>query len=96
MQKMIMAVIVLGLFMMGGMFILSLNQQNNRQVVTQPAESNINIQIDRTVPQAPIVVAPVAPRPPRWNFGVWWGRPVAPHIDINVNRNVHKDVDKTK
>lgn len=105
MQKTLMAIIVMGLFMMGGMFILSMNQQN-KQVVSQPTENNINIQLDKgqSSPSAPVVVAPIVETRPRWHFGVWWRPapppPVSGSIDINVQRNVNvdknvnKDIDK--
>ncbi len=92
---MLIAVMVTGLFMMGGVFVVSLVvSQQNKIVSTQPTENNINIQVDRNSPtiQAPVIVNP--PRP-RWNFGVWWGRP---NVDINIQRNVNvdKNVDVNK
>ena len=97
MQKSLMAVIVLGLFMMTGVFVLSLNKQ------TSNSPNNINIQVEKDSPVvAPIVpVAPVVVQPerPRWHFGLWW-RPavVAPPPviggTINVNRNVDKTINK--
>jgi hypothetical protein len=108
MQKLLIAVMVTGLFVMGGVFVVSLivSQQNRVVSVQPPTANNINIKVDRNSPtiQTPVIVNP--PRP-RWNFGVWWGRPnvdiniqrninVDKNVDVNKNIDINKDVDKDK